>query len=155
MVSVLMHEMGHFFLDAGEASQNSPTIMRMAADHTSRSLFNSDINGVYSERYPGHYQTLQMFSIDPNNGSAYWIGQSTPPFRVRSPASLATGNGVGATGDYTIAYATRTPADSPGQNNAFVVRLTDGNSNHLGNRSAPNSIGEALGGNERGRREAA
>lgn len=131
MISVLMHEMGHLFENTGDSSATGTTVIRAPADFTSRYLWNTDIFGIDNGRYDGHTQVLQYFAVNPTNGGATWISQVQPPFAIRSPASLATGNNAGYTGHYLVAYGTTTPAGSTGNPNALLVRLTDAASNNV------------------------
>lgn len=123
-VSALMHEFGHLFENTTVHSSNS--VLRDPADYESRYLWNADILGVDNDRYPGHFQSLELFAVNPSDGSVGTLRSYLPPYRVLSPASLSVGAGVGYVGDYAIAYATRSPAGSSGPRNALLVKLTDG-----------------------------
>jgi len=126
MISCLMHEMGHLFRNLDNSGHTPMSVLNAPAVVSSRNLWNADILGVDLVRYPGHYQALQWFEVDWNTGGVSVLRHTLPPFRVLSPAAMATGDGVGYTGHYVVAYGTRTPAGSSGSRNAMLVRLTDG-----------------------------
>lgn len=133
LTSTLTHELAHLFLDDDETQHSvwGTSVLNILPGMQDRSLWNYDILNVNISRYPGHYQALQTFSINPSNGAMSVLRHYQPTYRVLSPASIATGDGVGATGGYLVAYGSRTPAGSSGPRNAIVMKFTDGRVNDV------------------------
>ena len=123
-VSVLNHELGHLLRNTGDHYFDS--VLNAPPMFSSRYLWNGDILGVDNVRYPGHFQSLRIESMDGATGNAQLSRNYQPAYRVLSPASMTVGDGVANTGNFAIAYASVWPAGSSGSRNAIIFKRTDG-----------------------------
>jgi hypothetical protein len=142
-ISVLHHELAHLLRNTGDHPSNS--VLNAPAGHSSRYLWNGDILNVDNGRYPGHYQALQIFSVNGSNGNTSLKRDYLPSHRVLSPAAMSVGDGLANTGNFAIAYAsTSLPGSSAGRG-AIIFKRTDGVSNDFDRVYTANSGGVAIG----------
>lgn len=143
IVSVLHHELGHLLRNTADHPVNS--VLNAPAAFSSRYLWNGDILGVDNNRYPGHYQALQIFSLNSTNGNVTLTRSYQPSHRVLSPAAMSVGDGLANTGNFAVAYgSTSTPGGGSGRN-AIIFKRTDGVSNDFDRVYTATSGGVAIG----------